>query len=198
MSVGLRYYVIYKPFGVLPQFTDSEGRPTLASLGDFPRDVYPVGRLDLDSEGLLILTNDKTLNHRLLDPKYHHWRTYWVQVDGDLDEAAIEKLISGVTIKPRKVPYLTREARARMMPMPDTVPDRDPPIRYRKEIPTSWLELSLTEGKYRQVRKMTAAVGFPTLRLIRAAVERLEMVNWQPGSVVEYSRADLYGLLFDR
>lgn len=193
-----RYFVVYKPYGVLPQFTDEQGRPTLKSLGDFPRSVYPVGRLDLDSEGLLLLTDDAALNARLLHPSRQHWRTYWVQVEGTADEAALQKLRDGLPIRPRKTLHQTLPARARRLEPPAELPEREPPVRFRKQIPTSWLALSLREGKYRQVRKMTAAVGLPTLRLIRVAIERLELGAWQPGWVAEYERDELYALLFAR
>jgi 23S rRNA pseudouridine2457 synthase len=157
----------HKPYGVLCQFTaDQPGQRTLSEFG-FPAGVYPVGRLDLDSEGLLLLADEAGFNHRLLDPQCAHPRTYWVQVEGSPTAEAMARLErGGVEIQG----YRTRPCRVRRIdPAPD-MPPRDPPIRVRQAIPTCWLELQLTEGKNRQVRKMTAAVGFPTLRLIRRAI----------------------------
>lgn len=157
----------HKPYGVLCQFTpDQPGQRTLAEFG-FPAGVYPVGRLDLDSEGLLLLADEAGFNHRLLDPQSAHPRIYWAQVEGIPTAEAMARLErGGVKIQG----YRTRPCRVRRIdPAPD-MPPRDPPIRVRQAIPTCWLELQLTEGKNRQVRKMTAAVGFPTLRLIRRAI----------------------------
>ena len=133
--------------------------------------MYPVGRLDADSEGLLILTNDKQLNHRLLNPEFRHSRTYLAQVDGAVTGEALDKLRRGVTITVNGRPYKTRPAKAETPEQEPVLPERVPPIRYRKSIPTSWIKLTLSEGKNRQVRKMTAAAGFPTLRLVRVAIE---------------------------
>lgn len=157
----------HKPYGVLCQFTpDLPGQRTLAEF-NFPSGVYPVGRLDLDSEGLLLLSDEAGFNHRLLDPKTAHPRTYLVQVEGIPAPDALERLQrGGLAIQD----YRTQPCRARSAdPLPE-IPPRDPPVRFRKAIPTSWLELQLTEGKNRQVRRMTAAVGLPTLRLIRIAI----------------------------
>lgn len=186
------YFLIYKPFGMLSQFSPEGDKRTLADLDyDFPNDVYPVGRLDADSEGLLLLTNDKALNHRLLNPKFRHNRTYYVQVEGTLTADACRWLSDGVTISVDGKPYHTLPADARPLP-PDwaaRLPERNPPIRYRASIPTSWLQISLHEGKNRQVRRMTAAVGFPTLRLVRWSIEDLTAETMPPGSVRELSRA---------
>ncbi len=160
----------HKPYGVLCQFTpDKPGQRTLAEFG-FPAGVYPVGRLDLDSEGLLLLSDEPGFNNRLLDPATAHPRTYLAQVEGSPDMAALAGLArGGVLIQG----YRTRPCGVRLLdPGPD-LPPRDPPVRFRKSIPTSWLELRLIEGKNRQVRRMTAAVGFPTLRLIRGAIGEL-------------------------
>lgn len=185
------YFLIYKPYLTLSQFSREGDKHTLADLGfDFPSDVYPVGRLDADSEGLLLLTNDKQLNHRLLNPKFRHNRTYYVQVEGALTEDACQKLAAGVTISVDGKPYHTLPADARISPEPN-LPERNPPIRYRASIPTSWLSISLHEGKNRQVRKMTAAAGFPTLRLVRWAIERLTAEGMMPGQVRELSRAEV-------
>jgi 23S rRNA pseudouridine2457 synthase len=191
-----QYYLIYKPFGMLSQFSREGDHPTLADLDfEFPKDVYPVGRLDADSEGLLLLTNDNFLKTKLLDPKNRHTRTYYVQVDGAIDKAACMKLSDGVNITINGKTYHTLPAMAKCIEAPET-PERNPPIRFRKNIPTSWLSLSLHEGKNRQVRRMTAAVGFPTLRLIRWAIGKISLANISenianPGDVWEVTKMDL-------
>lgn len=151
-----------KPHGVLCQFTDDRGRSTLADFVQ-QKDVYPAGRLDHDSEGLLLLTDDGALAHRLTDPRHKQPKTYLAQVEGEVDEAALQALCRGVTLKDGP----TRPAQAAFASEPDWLWPRDPPVRFRKAIPTSWLTLTLREGRNRQVRRMTAAVGFPTLRLIQ-------------------------------
>jgi 23S rRNA pseudouridine2457 synthase len=166
----VRYLLFYKPYGVLSQFTDDRGRQTLKDYISVP-DVYPVGRLDWDSEGLLLLTDDGRLQHRLSDPQYAHPRTYWVQVERIPSELALERLATGVTIQD----YHTKPARVNLLPTEPELPPREPPIRERQSIPTAWLELTLTEGKNRQIRRMTAAVGFPTLRLVRVAIGSLSL-----------------------
>ncbi|AFY50926.1 pseudouridine synthase family protein [Nostoc sp. PCC 7524] len=169
MTIDDRYIIFHKPYGVLSQFTqETPKHRTLKDYIDVP-DVYPVGRLDWDSEGLLLLTNDGRLQHRLSHPRFGHERTYWVQVERIPDADAINKLQTGVEIQD----YRTRPAKVRLLPANPPVCDRDPPIRFRKNVPTGWLELTLTEGKNRQVRRMTAAVGFPTLRLIRVSIAHL-------------------------
>jgi 23S rRNA pseudouridine2457 synthase len=179
----MQYYLIYKPFGMLSQFSKEGDAPTLADLDfTFEKDVYPVGRLDADSEGLLLLTNDNRLKTHLLDPKNKHWRTYYVQVEGTVTEEACLSLANGVTIAISGKKYVTKRARATPIEAPE-LPERNPPIRVRKNIPDSWLSLSLTEGKNRQVRRMTAAVGFPTLRLVRAAIGSLWLGEMKPGEV---------------
>ncbi len=194
----LKYFVLYKPYGVLNQFTDDLGRPTLATLYPFPKDVYAVGRLDLDSEGLLLLTNDKSINHRLLNPKFHHKKTYWVQVEGLVTDTAIQKLENGLEIKIDGKPYQTLPAEASIFPTPPQLPERNPPIRFRKNIPTSWISLCIVEGKKHQVRKMTAAVGFPTLRLVRYQIQNLTLEGLQIGEVKEVSAEEIYLKLFGK
>ena len=154
-----------KPFRMLSQFTDREGRRTLSEVVDLPG-VYPAGRLDWDSEGLLLLTDDGRLAARLTDPRHREWKTYLVQVEGTPTEALLARLRSGVELADGP----TLPARARVVPAPDWLWPRDPPVRYRKTVPDAWLELCIREGRNRPVRRMTAAVGLPTLRLIRFAV----------------------------
>lgn len=187
----LDYYLIYKPFNMLSQFSSEGDRATLAQLGNFPKDVYPLGRLDADSEGLLILTNDKELNHRLLNPKFKHQRTYWAQVDGAITPEAVQKLSQGVIITVDGKAYKTLPAQAKLLSDEPVLPERVPPIRFRKSIPTSWVELTLHEGKNRQVRKMTAAVGFPTLRLVRVAIGKLILGRMQPGEVRKLTKKEI-------
>lgn len=177
-----QYIVFYKPYQVLSQFSPEGDKKTLADyLPGIDKDIYPVGRLDYDSEGLLLLTNDKQLKHQLTEPRFAHKRTYWVQVDGDINEEAIAQLEKGVTISVDGKQHFTQPATAHKIVEEPIVPARNPPIRYRASIPATWLSLTLTEGKNRQVRKMTAAVGFPTLRLIRYSIDKLTIDDLQPG-----------------
>jgi len=187
-----KYYAIYKPYGMISQFSASGDKPTLADLGIPEKDVYPLGRLDTDSEGLLILTNDRKLNNQLLNPKHKHWRAYLVQVDGQITEAHTQMLERGVDLKINKKSFRTAPAHCKILQDNPQLPDRDPPIRVRKSIPAPWIELKLTEGKNRQVRKMTAKVGFPTLRLIRYAIEDLNIQGMLPGDVAELDRKEIY------
>jgi len=192
----LKYFYIYKPFGHLSQFTkEVEHHLTLADLGDFPKDVYSVGRLDKDSEGLLILTNDKRLNNLLLNPKNKHQRTYLVQVEGSPTAAAIQQLADGVTIKINKKAHRTLPAQALLLDTPPNLPDREPPIRFRATIPTTWIQLTLVEGKNRQVRRMCAKVGFPVLRLVRFSIEDLALSDLEVGEVREIDEQELFRLL---
>jgi 23S rRNA pseudouridine2457 synthase len=185
------YYIAYKPFQVLSQFSPQESKATLKDFFPVPTDVYPIGRLDFDSEGLLILTNDRRLNHRLLDPSFAHEREYWVQVEGTISPAALRQLETGVIISVDNKPYTTRPAKASLINPDPAVPERHPPIRYRAQIPTSWISLTLTEGKNRQVRKMTAQTGFPTLRLIRYRIRKLSIEGMQPGEMREIRKEDI-------
>lgn len=171
-----------KPFGVLCQFTDAQGRPTLADLIQ-QKGVYAAGRLDQDSEGLLLLTDDGKLAHRLTDPRYKQPKTYLAQLDGDLDDAALVVLRRGVVLNDG--PTLPTQAEA--VTEPDWLWPRDPPVRFRKSIPTSWLRLTLREGRNRQVRRMTAAVGFPTLRLIRIQIGEHALDGLLPGQTRQLS-----------
>jgi 23S rRNA pseudouridine2457 synthase len=186
------YFIIYKPYLVLSQFTSQQGQQTLADFFHVPKDVYAVGRLDYDSEGLLILTNDSSLNHRLLNPAFEHERAYWVQVDGAITDEAIRQLEEGVEINVDGKMYRTKRCTAKRLGDNIQVPERTPPIRFRKEIPAPWIELVLREGKNRQVRKMTARVGFPTLRLIRQRIVNLELGIMQPGDIIELPKKTIY------
>jgi len=190
------YYIINKPYLVLSQFSAVEGKETLTDYFGVQRDVYPVGRLDFDSEGLLILTNDKKLNHRLLNPTFEHEREYWVQVDGAITENALEELNRGVDISIDGKLYHTKPCKASLFETSPIVHERNPPIRFRKEIPAPWIKLILKEGKNRQVRRMTAAVGFPTLRLIRHRIEALSITNLASGKILPLSENDIYKKLF--
>ena len=172
-SLVIRFW---KPYGVLTKFTDEEGRPTLADYIDLPG-IYAAGRLDMDSEGLLLLTDDTRINHRLTEPKFEHPRTYLVQVERIPDEAALDQLRRGIKLKDG----MTRPAQARLLESPPDLPPRPTPIRYRKNVPDCWLELTLTEGRNRQVRRMTAAIGHPTLRLVRSAIGPVTLEGLQPG-----------------
>ncbi|NJK40016.1 MAG: pseudouridine synthase [Oscillatoriales cyanobacterium RM2_1_1] len=205
-----RYILFHKPYNVLSQFTDrvtdrvtdpdlnqtseengvAPRRQTLRDYLSIP-DVYPVGRLDQDSEGLLLLTDHAQLQHRLSHPQFHHPRTYWVQVERIPDTKALERLETGVAIKG----YQTQLAQVRVLPEEPDLPPRDPPIRFRKTVPTSWLELILTEGKNRQVRRMTAAVGFPTLRLVRIAIADLTLTGLAPGQWRDLTPVEIDQLL---
>ena len=188
------YFVVYKPFNVLSQFSSQEGKKTLKDFFDVPHDVYSLGRLDYDSEGLLILSNDKLLNHHLLSPALAHEREYWVQVEGNITDEAISQLEHGVDINIDGKMFRTKKCMAKRITSPVVAP-RYPPIRVRKNIPESWIRLIITEGKNRQVRKMTAKVGFPTLRLIRYRIEKITIENLQPGEMRILTQGEMYTLL---
>ena len=184
------YYKLYKPYGYLSQFSGEKEDLLLGQLYNFPKDVYSIGRLDKDSEGLLILTNDNSIKTKLLLPSSNKWKTYWVQVDGEITEKAIEKLKSGtIYIKHKGKDHRVTSAECKRI-APPNIEERTPPIRVRKNIPTSWIELKITEGKNRQVRKMTAAVGFPTLRLIRYSFDKHSLKDMNIGEVVRLDSLD--------
>jgi len=189
----------HKPYGVLSQFSpDGSLHRTLAEFG-FPRDVYPIGRLDADSEGLLLLSDEAGLNTRLLDPKFGHARRYWAQVERIPSEEALERLAAGISIQDQRTSLKTktRPCRAWLLdPQPD-IPPRDPPIRVRKSVPDCWVGLELTEGKNRQVRRMTAAIGHPTLRLIRMSIGNFLLGEIASGTWRECNAEDR-GMIFQQ
>lgn len=187
----MHYYIIYKPYQVLSQFSAEGNKKTLKDIVDVPADVYPVGRLDYDSEGLLLLTNDASINQALLHPAHAHEREYWVQVEGTVTKAALQQLQSGIDIQIEGKIHHTKRCTATAFTKPPFVFERIPPIRFRKNVPDSWLRLVLTEGKNRQVRRMTAAVGFPTLRLIRYRIGNLTIDGLQPGDIRNINRQDI-------
>ncbi len=174
--------LLNKPFGVLSQFTDDQGRPTLA---DFikTQGVYAAGRLDRDSEGLVVLTDDGKLQQRITRPDKKTWKTYWVQVEGIPGKQGIEQLKQGVVLKDGP----TRPAKVRKIAEPDLWP-RNPPVRFRARIPSQWLEIALQEGRNRQLRRMTASIGHPTLRLVRTAIGKWRLKQLQPGQWVVLDR----------
>ena len=193
-----RYFLFYKPYQVLTQFSAESEKKTLAHyFKNIPRDIYPVGRLDFDSEGLLLLTNDKKLTQQLLEPRYKHSRTYYVQVEGIADENSIKNLQEGVTINVDGKLYKTLPVKAGILTEEPLLPERNPPIRFRKSIPTTWCALTLQEGKNRQVRKMTAAVGLPTLRLVRFSIGKVTIQGMESGEIKEVS-ADIIPDLLDK
>jgi len=186
----LKYYILNKPYGVLSQFSDEGKRETLAGCGNFPKEVYPIGRLDADSEGLLLLSDDKMLKHLLLEPKYQHPRTYLVQVEGIPTDEALDKLRVGIIIEKKK----TLSVEVKLLDKDPDLPARSKPIRFRKNIPTTWIEMTLCEGRNRQIRKMTAAVGYPTLRLIRIRIGSLTLEGLKPGESRELTLKEIESL----
>ncbi|MCB0510833.1 MAG: pseudouridine synthase [Chitinophagales bacterium] len=188
----LKYYIFNKPYNVLSQFTREAGNQSIADYFILDnKDIYPIGRLDKDSEGMLLLTNDKSLNAIVLSPKQAKSKTYLVQVEGQINKAAISKLCAGVTITVDQKAYHTLPAFAKIIDAPKYLWERTPPVRYRKDIPTSWVEVRIEEGKNRQVRKMLAEVGFPVLRLIRVAIQDLYMDRIAPGDIQEIERVEI-------
>lgn len=180
------YLAFNKPYGILSQFTSDIMEETLSHF-NLPKDVYACGRLDKDSEGLLLLTNDGALIDRLLNPKNHKAKTYWVQVEKIPGDDDLKRLSAGVLIGD----YQTKTCKVRRLEPSPEVEDRNPPIRTRLSVPTCWIEIELTEGKNRQVRRMTAAIGFPTLRLIRKKIGKLELGDLAPGAFREISKDDI-------
>ena len=176
-NTSLTLVLLHKPFGVLSQFTAEAGSRwrTLSELIDLPK-IYPAGRLDADSEGLLLLTDNGLLQQRITDPRFGHWRSYWVQVEGDVSAEQLQRLRDGVQLNDG----MTLPAEARQLDEPELWP-RNPPVRFRKSVPTCWLELVIREGRNRQVRRMTAAVGLPTLRLVRVRIGPWVLDGLQPG-----------------
>jgi 23S rRNA pseudouridine2457 synthase len=184
-----RTLAFYKPYGVLSCFTDPEGHSTLADFISVPN-VYPAGRLDYDTEGLLVLTSDGTLAHRITDPRHKLPKVYLVQVERVPDDAALASLRRGVLLKGRR----TRPAEVELLAEAPDLPPRPVPIRFRKSVPTAWLKVTLREGQNRQIRRMTAAVGHPTLRLVRVAVGPVTLGDLQPGQWRELKGAEMAGL----
>lgn len=186
-----RYLLFHKPYNVLTQFTPEPGSAA-RTLKDFipVPGIYAAGRLDRDSEGLLLLTDDGWLQHQLTDPRFAHAKTYWAQIEGLPSQEALYQLASGVNLRD----FRTQTAQVRLLAVEPPLPPRDPPIRYRAHLPTAWIELILTEGKNRQVRRMTAAVGHPTLRLIRAALGPLPLGDLAPGHYRELTPQELHHL----
>ena len=185
-----RYIIFFKPYNVLSQFTDPRGRATISQFGPFPKEVYPVGRLDYDSEGLLLLTDDAGLTYRLLEPRFGHPRTYWVQVEGVPTEEALQQLRTGVVVQDQK----TLPAEARLLEFDPDFGQRSEPIQPRKGMPTQWIELVLREGRNRQVRKMTAVAGFPTLRLVRVKIGTVDIGSLRPGENRELTQKEIHSL----
>lgn len=188
-TAAARAIAFNKPYGVLPCFTDSAGRPTLGGFIPVP-EVYPAGRLDLDSEGLMILTADGVLAHRITDPRHKLPKTYLVQVERVPGEEALASLREGVSLGGRR----TRPADVTVLPSPPALPDRSVPIRVRKSVPTAWLVMTLREGQNRQIRRMTAAVGHPTLRLVRIAIGPVTLGNLLPGQWRALSASEIEAL----
>lgn len=172
--MAFRYILFHKPYGIISQFSGER-----QNLRDFIpiKNIYPCGRLDHDSEGLMLLTDDGALQHRLTDPRFQHPRAYWVQVERIPDEAALRQLGQGVMIQGQR----TLPAKVSLLAAEPNLPPREPPIRFRKSVPTAWIEITLIEGRNRQVRRMTAAIGHPTLRLVRVAIGDLLLHDLAPG-----------------
>lgn len=182
---NMHYFVIYKPYGYLSQFTpEKDGDLTLKDLYPFPPDVYPVGRLDKDSEGLLLLTDDVTKNHLILSPDQKWSKVYWVQLEGTITDSAINKLSTSVSIRINGKIYNTKPSKVHFINGEPNLPERIPSIRFRKSSPTSWIEITITEGKNRQIRKMCASVGFPVLRIVRVKIGKIKLDGMSPGEVI--------------
>jgi 23S rRNA pseudouridine2457 synthase len=188
------YILFYKPYGVLTQFSREAGHKSLADFGPFPPDVYPAGRLDADSEGLVLLTNDSRMQRQLTEPRFNHPRTYAVQVERVPDENALKRLCEGIMIEGKR----TKPAEARLLTVEPELPPRPVPIRFRKNVPTAWIEITLGEGRNRQVRKMTAKVGYPTLRLVRTKIGNLTLRGLEPGRWRELKPDEVGALVGER
>lgn len=186
---NLQYFAFHKPYGYLSQFTDKLNRNNLSNFKEIPKGIYAIGRLDMDSEGLLLLSNDKKLVDFLLNPKYFHEKEYLAQVEGVPTERELGKFRSGLLIEGKK----TLAAKVEII-IPPNIPERIPPIRTRKNIPTCWLRIVLTEGRNRQVRRITAAIGHPTLRLIRVRIKNIHLGNLLPGEIRELSDLEILNL----
>ena len=183
---GLKYFVLNKPYGYLSQFTDKLNRPTLSNLKNIPKNIYPIGRLDIDSEGLLLISNDKLLVDYLLNPQNSHEKEYLAQVEGIPTEEEMNKFRSGLIIENQK----TLPAQIEVINSPN-LPDRVPPIRRRMNIPVCWTKIVITEGRNRQVRKMTAAIGHPTLRLIRIRIKNITLGDLKAGEIRELNKIEI-------
>lgn len=184
-----KYYKFYKPFGVLSQFTpDHPGQLCLKDFIDVDKDVYPVGRLDKDSEGLLLLSNDPALNAYLLHPSNKKRKVYWVQLEGSIQEKNIQELRKGITIRAKGKVHFTKASAIQILEHTPDLPDRNPPIRERKNIPTSWCEIEINEGKNRQVRRMFAKVNYPVLRLVRVQIDSVLLGNMNPRDLLELKK----------
>ena len=185
-EMKLKYFVLNKPYGYLSQFTDKLNRKTLSNLKNIPKNIYPIGRLDIDSEGLLLISNDKLLVDYLLNPQNSHEKEYLAQVEGIPTEEEMNKFRSGLIIENQK----TLPAQIEVINSPN-LPDRVPPIRRRMNIPVYWTKIVITEGRNRQVRKMTAAIGHPTLRLIRIRIKNITLGNLKAGEIRELNKIEI-------
>lgn len=187
-----QYFLFYKPYNVLSQFTTQDDKKTLADYFiNVSKDIYPIGRLDYDSEGMLVLTNDKSLTDILLNPKNQHTKTYFVQLEGSVTKDDLSTLLKGVVINVKGKQFNVKATNVNLIKEPLFLPERTPPIRYRKDIPTSWASIEVNEGKNRQIRKMTAAIGFPTLRLVRFSIGKLNIENFQNGEIRQIEKNEL-------
>ncbi len=179
-----KYYKFYKPFGILSQFTpDHPGQASLKDLLDVDKDVYPIGRLDKDSEGLLLLSNDPALNAWILNPSNKKKKIYWVQLEGKIQDKAIQDLQDGITIRAKGKEHFVKAQSIKIIETDPELPERIPPIRERKNIPTSWCEIEISEGKNRQVRRMFAKVNYPVLRLVRVQIDSVHLGKMKPGEL---------------
>lgn len=193
-----KYYIINKPFKVLSQFTSEEGKTCLKDIFTVPKDVYSIGRLDFDSEGLLILTNDNYLKTQLANPKYNAQKIYYVQVENTPTKEDLKKLENGIILNINGKEYKTQKCKINLLSESkfSKIEERNPPIRFRKSIPTTWLEIHLNEGKNRQIRKMTATIGCPTLRIVRFAIGEinLKMIE-KESNIKEFNRSEIYQII---